>query len=156
MIHLADAYRNLDRAHARVLTEMHPDLAAKWRAVQAIVGPRFALWCGFRGQVAQEQAFDDKTSGAHWLESPHNYRPCLGIDAVLDPRHVKVRPSPADADWPDLWDPVSPDAVRAWADLEAACAAVGLNRVSVQGRRDVPHMELPDWHSFIPKPGANP
>jgi peptidoglycan L-alanyl-D-glutamate endopeptidase CwlK len=42
----------------------------------------FSIVCGHREEEAQERAFDEGTSRAHWGESPHNSIPSRAWDAV--------------------------------------------------------------------------
>lgn len=42
--------------------------------------------CGYRGKEEQEKAFNEGTSKAHWLESPHNYNPSFAVDVVPYPQ----------------------------------------------------------------------
>jgi len=41
--------------------------------------------CSYRGEVAQEMAFDAGHSNAHFGESPHNFKPALAVDVVPYP-----------------------------------------------------------------------
>lgn len=150
MKRLASVLATLDRRRARVLAELHPELDALVRGLCTTLGGRLTPWEGYRDQQGQEAALAAKTSQARWLESPHNYRPALGCDLVLDPRHVAVRAHPDDAETPWLWDVETPAALAAWEALEQAALAAGLERVLVHGARDRPHVQLAHWHSRIP------
>lgn len=133
----------------RVLGELHPEIRLRVSRVIIEGNSRFAPYCGFRGLQEQEEALRKGASNAHWLESPHNYRPALACDVVLHPSFVRVRAHKDDPRYPDLWDDASPDAVRAWRDLEVLAEKHGLERVDLRpGVRDRPHLQLPGWKAY--------
>jgi hypothetical protein len=151
--HLHSTVDRIEKASAKVLRELHPELLKRVNAAMAQLDGRFVAYCGFRGESEQKLARMAGHSDAKWLESPHNYRPALACDVVLNPRMVRVRPHPSDPAYPDLWDTVSPEAVRAWADLDRAAAMHVLERVTFRsGKKDLPHLQLPAWRKWLPKP----
>ena len=146
-LHFDDVCRDLDRRRDRVLAELHVTLATRVRQIESMTGGRFAPYCGYRGEKEQNEAKAAGHSRAVWGESPHNFTPALACDLVLDPRVVAVGEIDG---WPNLWDIVSPEAVQAWAMLEAAATTVGLARVTLShARRDYPHVELPGWRALV-------
>lgn len=141
----------LDARKMAIPGELHPELRARLLAVLRDLEGRLTPWCGFRDKAAQLKAKRDGNSNAGWLESPHNYRPALAVDLVLDPRRVRVGGSEYDGKiYPNLWDKKSPEAAKAWADLESAAVQHHLHRVTLPGgRRDLPHLELPGWGDYV-------
>lgn len=151
LAHLAEALRILDQRHLKAMLELHSELHERVSVVLANCGGRFKAWQGFRGPSEQEAAFLQGNSNAKFGESPHNWLPSLAVDVVLDPRNVEVRERPDAPDWPDEWDNESPSALEAWRVLELYAREAGLERVTLPGgHRDLPHLQLPDWRSFIP------
>lgn len=150
---LDQTLRTIDRKRSQVLVELHSELR---RRVQPIIEDlRFAPWCGYRGPAEQAEALAAGASQATFGQSPHNFRPALAVDVVLDPRHVRVRPHPQDPEYPDLWDDETPDALAAWEALERAAELHGLQRVDILDRatgkkkRDRPHLQLAGWRRFV-------
>jgi hypothetical protein len=141
----------LDLRRPVVLAELHPELRRRVLLLLDHLGGRFTPYCGYRDEAAQKRAKATGHSNASWGQSPHNFKPALAVDVVLDPRHVDVRPNPADENYPDLWDDASPEAVQAWEDLEEAAERYGLERVNLRGVRDKPHLQLHDWRRRIPQ-----
>jgi hypothetical protein len=139
----------LARRRPEVLAELHHELLSMVVPLLSELGGRLTPYCGFRGQKEQELAFSQGTSGARWGQSPHNFRPSLAVDLVLDPTHVSVQAHQGDPRFPDLWDDTSPEARAAWTDLEAAALRYGLERVSIGGKRDLPHLQLPEWRAYV-------
>ena len=139
----------LARRRPEVLAELHHELLARVLPLLSELGGRLTPYCGFRNREDQESAFNKGTSGARWGQSPHNFRPALAVDLVLDPTHVSVQAHRADPRYPDLWDDTSPDARAAWTDLEAAALRHGLERTSIDGKRDLPHLQLPEWRAYV-------
>lgn len=144
----------LDRKRPEVLAELHPDLLPRVLAILRLSGGKLTPWCGYRSEKEQNEAKARGFSNAAWGQSPHNYRPALACDLVLDPRFVRVRPNKSDPRYPDLWDDASPEALDVWARLEDWAADNGLMRVTVGGRPDLPHVELPRWRSYISQAAA--
>ncbi|MEK9722170.1 MAG: hypothetical protein VW405_01635 [Rhodospirillaceae bacterium] len=146
--------RRLDERRARILAELHPDLRV--RIDRILRDPRFAPWEGHRSDAKQRDAYARGASNAAPGQSPHNHLPALACDLVLDPRHVRVRPSKSNPEYPDLWDDESPDAQHAWQALDQMAAAAGLGRVRIRRRGaprgvtvpDLPHVELPNWRDL--------
>jgi hypothetical protein len=150
MKHLGSTIIDLDKRRPVVLAELHPELRVLVERVLSELGNRFTPYCGFRDEAAQTKAKHLGNSNAEWGQSPHNFKPALACDLVLDPRFVDVRPAPGDPRYPDLWDDVSKSAVQAWVDLEAAALKAGLERVTLRGgRRDMPHVQLPEWRAYV-------
>lgn len=147
---LHDACAILDQRHIKAMGELHPELRARVeRALEQCSG-RFKAWQGFRGPNEQEAAFLAGNSNATFGDSPHNWKPSVAVDVVLDPRVVDVRERPDAPGWPDEWDDISPAAIAAWDLLERAAADCQLERVTLgHGRKDLPHLQLPDWRRFI-------
>lgn len=144
----------LERRAERVLAELHPDLRTRTLAVCFALGGRVTPWEGYRDEARQKKARELGHSNAAWGASPHNYRPSLAVDLVLDPDRVTVRAHADDAEMPDLWDDESPEAVETWLALDDACQVHGLERVTIRDRhgrrvRDLPHIQLPDWRAYV-------
>lgn len=138
----------LERDRARILDELHPVLRARVVACLADLGDRFVPYCGYRGAEAQAKALRDGHSAARFGASPHNFKPALACDVVLNPAVVEVAPAPSDPRFPNLWDDESPDAIKAWDALEVAAKLHRLERVSVKGKRDKPHLQMPLWRIY--------
>ena len=147
--HYTAAIQNIDRRAKRALHETHLELRARVLAALDELNGRFALWEAYRDEEGQEAARRAGYSNAKFGQSPHNFRPSLAVDVVLDPRRVLVGRHPADPEWPWLWDDKSPDALSAWADLEKAARRHHLHRVRVGSKLDRPHLELPAWRSYL-------
>lgn len=143
---------DLERRRARVLGELHPVLRARVVALLAELGGRFVPYCGYRDAAAQAKALREGHSNARFGASPHNYRPALACDVVLNPAVVEVSPVKGAEAWPNLWDDESPDAVKAWDALEARAKLHRLDRVylTVDGerKRDKPHLQMPLWRIY--------
>lgn len=152
---MREVRQRLDRRLDLVLAELHPDLRARVIAAMSTLGGRLTPWEGYRDAIGQAKARASGFSNADFGSSPHNYTPALACDLVLDPDRVAVRANKEDPELPDLWDDESPEAVKAWEDLEAACQAHGLERVNIKNRktgkyeRDRPHVQLPGWRSYV-------
>ena len=140
--------RTLRRRHERALKELHPELRARVLGALAELGGRFMIWTGHRGKAEQQAALAAGHSHARFGQSPHNSKPALAADVVLNPGVLDLRPHPSDSRYPDLWDDETPEAVAAWADLERAAIRHHLARVNVHGRRDRPHLEMPAWRDL--------
>lgn len=136
---------------------MHIQLRHLVLLVLADLDGRFTPYTGYRGQVEQEKAFARRTSRARFGESPHNFRPALACDVVLDPRRVSVLEAadPKNPGFPDLWGDGTEEAAAAWHALELAAAKHGLERVMIPDPvtgalvRDRPHLQLHNWRSLI-------
>lgn len=145
----------LERLRAGVLAELHPELLVRVEPLLEELGGRFAPYTGFRDAEEQAKVLARGKSGARWGQSPHNYKPALALDVVLHPARVAVAPVKGDEAWPNLWDNESPAALEAWRDLELAAARHGLERVRFRNpltdeiELDLPHLQLPNWRSFI-------
>lgn len=139
----------LEARRARVLGELHPELRRRVTLLLNDMGGRVTPYCGYRGPKEQVKAKADGYSHADWLESPHNYAPSFACDLVLHPTIVGVRAHPKSPDFPWLWDDETPFALVTWADLERGAEKYGLDRVNVGGKRDRPHVELPNWRKLI-------
>ena len=135
--------RTLAKRHRQSLTELHPELEARVRGLLADLGNRFMIWTGHRGKTEQQSALARGASHARWLESPHNYKPSFAVDVVCNPGVLDLAPHPEDDRYPNLWDPLGP-----WADLERMAVRHHLERVDVRGRRDLPHLQLPNWRAM--------
>lgn len=156
MIHLKATLERLDRKRPVILAELHPHLRAMMLPLLADLGGRFTPYCGYRGPSEQAEAFASGASNALYGSSPHNFKPALACDVVLDPRKVKVReaPDPKFPGWPDLWDTESEEAMAAWEALEQAAKTHGLERVNIRDRtgvlrRDRPHLQLHGWRAYV-------
>lgn len=60
------------------LSTIHPDLQKLANAV--IKNYDCSVVCGFRGEMAQNQAFEDKKSKVKWPDGAHNQMPSNAID----------------------------------------------------------------------------
>lgn len=149
-IHEQSTIEGLARRRPFVLMELDNELRSRLVMLLADMGGRVAPWEGYRGPEAQAAAKASGNSNAAFGESPHNFKPALAVDVVLHPSFVSVRANKTGATYPDLWDDESPEAVKAWADLDAAAARVGLERVDLApGKRDRPHLQLPGWQARL-------
>ena len=131
--------------HRRALTEMHPELKLRVAGLLADLGGQFMVWTGCRGKQEQQTALAMGRSHARFGSSPHNYSPCLAVDVVLNPARVVLPPHEDDDRFPNLWFAGHP----AWAELERAAVRHHLKRVDVNGRRDLPHLELGNWRKIV-------
>jgi len=147
--HLDKTIAMLNGKRDKVLAELHPELRRRVILLMNDLGGRLTPYCGYRGPKEQAAAKEGGFSKAKWLQSPHNYAPALACDLVLHPVMVQLAPHKKSPDYPNLWDELSVDAVRAWADMEIAAKRHGLVRVTLDGKRDFPHVELPDWRRLI-------
>ncbi len=149
MAHYEDALRNIRRRSERALGELHPNLQFAVMHICADMEYRVAPWTGFRGEEDQKKAWLAGFSNAYAFgQSPHNYKPALACDLVLNPARVPVKER-GDSGWPDLWDTTTPEAKKAWEDLTECAARYGLERVKIRRRgrvvTDNPHVQLPGW-----------
>ncbi|MEY4374059.1 MAG: hypothetical protein RL760_225 [Candidatus Eisenbacteria bacterium] len=151
MRRMREVLERIERRQDQALRELHPELRRRVRAVLDELGGRMAAWEGYRDAIGQAKARANGKSNADFGDSPHNYLPPLACDLVLNPERVPVRAHKDDPDLPDLWDEGTPEAIDTWIDLERACIRHGLERVNVNGRRDLPHVQLPGWRKYIPK-----
>lgn len=158
MKHLEETCRRLDRRRPEILAELHPHLRIIMSSLllDADLASRFTPYCGYRGPDEQAEALAAGTSNAKFGQSPHNYRPALACDVVLDPRHVKVLevPDPKHPGFPNLWETGTAAAAAAWHALEIAAVKYGLERVNIKDRtgalvRDRPHLQLHGWRTLI-------
>lgn len=153
MKQLAKTIERLDKKRARIIDELHPELVERVVPLLMSLDGRFAPYCGFRSEEEQKLAKASGASNADWLQSPHNFEPSLAVDVVLHPARVRVRPHKANPHFPDLWDDFTPEALRAWDDLDAAARRFGLERVLIRRGgalvRDRPHLQLFGWKSRL-------
>lgn len=149
---LQDAVSNSRRRHHRALTELHPEVLARVSAVLADLNGQFLIWTGYRGKAEQQAALAAGRSRARWGLSPHNFKPAFAADAVLNPARLSLPPREDAPEWPDLWMAGHP----AWAELERAAIRHHLRRVDVNGKRDLPHLELPGWWDMVQREGLTP
>lgn len=154
MKHLPAVVVDLRARSFRVLAELHPLLREKVEAVLRELEV-FTPYCGYRGEVDQAKAKLDGRSNAAFGQSPHNFRPALACDLVLNPVLIDVRPHLAAPDYPDLWDDITPVCAAAWASLEVAAARHNLERVDLRGVRDKPHLQLEHWGNYLPTTRKN-
>lgn len=77
------------------LNQCHPDLIKIIARVDEIF-PVHVI-CGYRNQVDQDKAFDDKKSKLKFPNSKHNQKPSLAVDIVPDPDR-----NPKTISWVDL------------------------------------------------------
>lgn len=160
--------KRLDDLFDTVIDQLDPDVGVAVCKVLDELGGRFTPYCGFRNAEEQAKAKAGGSSNASFGESPHNYRPALACDVVLNPAVISCRPHPKNADYPDLWDDGMPrslngvvdggnkEAAQAWLDLELAAKKYNLERVNLRaGVRDMPHLQKPGWQSLVVgrKPG---
>jgi hypothetical protein len=154
------AIERLEERHDRVLDELHPELRARVLRVLADLGGRVSPWEGYRDAIGQAKALARGSSRAKWGQSPHNYSPALACDLVLHPERHDLRAHKDDAEYPDLWDDESLDALATWAALEEAAQRHGLERVTIRDRitgklvRDKPHVQVPMWRAYVTGPKA--
>lgn len=138
----------LEKNRARVLADLHPVLRGRVIECMDELGNRFVPYCGYRDAAAQAKALAEGHSEARFGASPHNFKPALACDVVLNPAVVDVAPVKGAEAWPNLWDDESPDAVKAWDALEVAAKLHRLDRVNVGGKRDKPHLQMPLWRIY--------
>lgn len=149
LAHYEEAVRNVGRRSERALSELHLDLQLAVLRVCADMEYRVAPWTGFRSEEDQKKAWLAGHSNAYSFgSSPHNYKPALACDLVLNPTKVPVKER-GSSGWPDLWDETTPEAVQAWSDLAECAARHGLERVRIRRRgrlvEDKPHVQLRHW-----------
>lgn len=141
---------DLEKRRTTVMRELHSVLRPRVSSLIEFLGGRFTVYTGYRDADAQAKAFASGNSAARFGQSPHNHSPALACDVVLDPDHVNVSVTEIDGDeWPNLWCTSTPEAVQAWQDLEVAAKRFNLRRVDVNGKRDRPHLELPNWKIYV-------
>lgn len=138
--------------HRRALTEMHPEFLARVSGLLADLKGQFMIWTGYRGKNEQQAALAGGRSRARFGQSPHNFTPCFAADVVLNPARVVLPPHGDDDRYPNLWFAGHP----AWADLERAAVRHHLRRVDLNGKRDLPHLELPGWWDIVQREGLKP
>lgn len=139
--------RALRIKQAAVPKELHPELLARVRGMMADLEGRFVMWTGHRNKAMQQRAFREGRSQARWLESPHNYKPALACDLVLNPELICI-PNARDPRYPDLWNNEEPEAKQAWRDLDEAAMDHHLVRIHLRFGKDLPHVELPGWRAY--------
>lgn len=149
MKYLPDVVVDLRARAPRVLAELHPILRSKVEALLLEVEV-FTPYEGYRDEVRQAKAKALGVSNASFGDSPHNFKPALACDVVLNPVLIDVRAHFADPSYPDLWDTVTPVCADAWRRLELAAVKHGLERVNVHGARDWPHLQLEHWGNYLP------
>ncbi len=150
MKNLQAVISHLKDLEQKVLAELHPLLRPKVQRIMVATSGRLTPWEGKRNKADQNRAVAQGNSNAPWPESPHNVEPfSCGCDLVLHPAFVQVLPHPDDKDTPWLWDDQSEPALAAWAALERAAQAEQLERVLVHGKRDRPHVQLPNWRAYV-------
>lgn len=88
-----------------------------------------SILCGHRGQIEQEQAFQDGKSAAHWPQSKHNKQPSLAVD---------VAPYPIDWNNLERWRNFASFVMGVAAALEIPIRWGG----SFKTLLDMPHFEL--------------
>lgn len=115
------------KASLDCLAQCHPDLQKV--AKEAIRHFDFRVYCGHRGQAAQNKAFAEKKSKLKWPASKHNRRPSLAFDAAPNP-----------VDWNNIkrFDQMG-------KVMKAAAAKVGVRIVwggDWKGFVDRPHFEV--------------
>lgn len=155
--HYAETVARLDRKRGQVLRELHPELRTRVLLLLGDLGGRFTPYCGYRGPAEQAEAFAAGTSLARWGQSPHNWRPALAVDVVLNPLKVQVPEvkDPKFPGFPALWTDETEETASAWHALELAAVEHGLERVDLKNQktgaleRDRPHLQLHGWRSLI-------
>lgn len=125
--------------HAERLDHAHPLLKRLFEAVSADpTCPDFVVLDAQRGRAAQEKAFNEGHSRAHFGQSAHNWTPALALDIC-----------PYPIDWNDF-------------DRFKALAVVVKNHAAESGipigwggdwikLKDMPHYELTPWRDFAKK-----
>lgn len=113
---------------------LHPDLARViYRAARE--GARFIVIQGQRGRAEQEKAKSSGHSNAHFGQSPHNFKPALGVD---------IGPSNYPGKVPDDYQRLKV-AIFAAAKLEGVELVWGGDWKSL---KDWPHFELKNWRAI--------
>jgi peptidoglycan L-alanyl-D-glutamate endopeptidase CwlK len=122
------------------LAQAHPDIQQVMN--EAIKTYDFSVICGYRNKVDQEKAYQAGNSKAHFLQSPHNYKPSVAVDIV-----------PYPLDWNDL------DAFKKLgAHIMATAKKLHVSlrwgadwnmngRTDDEKFRDFPHFELHPWRN---------
>jgi peptidoglycan L-alanyl-D-glutamate endopeptidase CwlK len=111
------------------LATAHPDLQRLAHAVLA--RKNISVLCGRREEADQEEAYANKTSDAHYGESPHNLTPSYALDLA-----------PVPCRW-DHWGD--------WVELarvvleEAAALGIKVTWGGTFKSKDGPHFELAGW-----------
>lgn len=86
--------------------------------------------CAGRGQVAQEQAFQEKKSDAHWTQSAHNFNAALDLFFLVNEGYCLDE---------ELFQKIHPD-------LPETIAWYGEPTASYKER---PHFELKSWKDMV-------
>ena len=111
----------------------HPDLQRLMRAAREKIV--FEILDSQRGRVAQEKAFREGHSKAHFGQSAHNWAPALALDII-----------PTPLDWEDL------DSFIALSKVILPLAkTMGIPLTwggHWQKLKDFPHYELSPWRDF--------
>ncbi len=126
----------------KILNNAHPGLQKLFNEVIKHFDCRIV--CSYRGKAAQELAFDGGFSGAHFGESPHNFKPSTAIDVV-----------PYPVDWHDT------DRMHYFAGQVMGIAIMmGIEikwggdfdrdtHLSDERAHDLPHFELKNWREIV-------
>ena len=126
---------SFSRASLAKLEECHPVLQLLFTEALKSSPADFTILCGHRGEAAQERAFAEGRSKAHYGESKHNSVPSMAVDAC-----------PYPIDWNDtarfhalvlhiksVWLDIPDDDKQGWS---LSCGADWRRFV------DMPHFEL--------------
>ena len=89
--------KRLDGIYDMVIAELDDDLAQRVLKLLEAMNGRLTPYCGFRNEADQIAAKKDGTSNASFGESPHNYRPALACDLVLNPQLLIFVPELSDS-----------------------------------------------------------
>jgi peptidoglycan LD-endopeptidase CwlK len=117
-----------------ILNQAHSDLIRLFKEV--IKEYDCTVTCAYRGQAEQEAAFNNHTSMAHWLQSPHNYMSALAVDVVP---------------WPTLWsDQNKLKELGGIVKIKAIDLGIDISwGGDWSGFKDLPHYELKLWKQMI-------
>lgn len=116
------------------LKTLHPDLQKLCNKVAESADIR--IECGYRGKEAQEKAFNNGFSKAHFGQSPHNYEPALAVDILPYPQLYS-----SNSKFRELAGFIKITAI----DLGIAVDWGG----DWNSFKDYPHWQLHDWKKMI-------
>ncbi len=115
------------------LNQCHPILVKV--AQEAIKTYDFTVVCGYRNEEAQEKAYREGASKAHFGESPHNFQPSLAFDAYSYPIDVNSIP---------LAQLLGKAIKEAAKRLDLSIEWGG----DWKGFKDYPHFQLRNWKQY--------
>lgn len=144
---------NFGTASKKALAQAHPELQRWLNAGIKIVD--FKILDSTRGKLAQERAFANGNSKAHFGQSAHNYSPAIAVDLFPKPYDWNDRQS-----FIDLWH------VMGWWDGKKGAGLAKSMEIPIRWGGDwnmdgnlsdgwdLPHYELHPWRTWAKKKGV--